>query len=67
MGGLFYGHTNRKYGQNLPVTGFQDLTGIPTQGLRAPKDSLFYSDLGYQLDQIALFGEGTYTINPRAT
>jgi iron complex outermembrane receptor protein len=57
--GGFYGHTTRDYGQDLPVKGFQDLTGIPTQGLRAPKDSLFWSSLGYVLNQFAVFGEGT--------
>ena len=29
------------------------------QGLRAPRDVLFFSDLGYKLDQFALFGEVT--------
>ena len=38
----------------------RDLTGIPTRGLRAPKDTLFFSDLGYKLNQFALFGEGTF-------
>jgi iron complex outermembrane receptor protein len=57
--GGFYGHTTRDYGQDLPVKGFEDLTGIPTQGLRAPKDSLFWSSLGYVLNQFAVFGEGT--------
>src|SRR5262249_51385473 len=48
--GGFFGHTTRDYGQNLPVTGFEALSGIPTQGLRAPKDSLFWSSLGYKLN-----------------
>ena len=43
-------------------TGFEDLTGIPTRGLRAPKDALFFSDLGYKLNQFALFGEGTLSV-----
>jgi iron complex outermembrane recepter protein len=62
VAGGFYSHTNRDYGQTLPVAGFQDLTGIPTQGLRAPKDTLFFSDLGYKLNQFALFGEGTFRV-----
>src|SRR5262249_25220080 len=62
VAGGFYSHTTRDYGQNLPVTGFEELSGIPTQGLRAPKDSLFFSDLGYKLSQFALFGEGTYSL-----
>jgi len=57
VAGGFFSHTDRDYGQNLLVTGFEDLSGIPTRGLRAPKDSLFFSDLRYSLNQIALFGE----------
>jgi iron complex outermembrane recepter protein len=59
VAGGFYSHATRDYGQNLLVKGFEELSGIPTQGLRAPKDVLFFSDLGYKLDQFALFGEGT--------
>jgi iron complex outermembrane receptor protein len=62
VAGAFYSRTDRDYGQDLPVVGFEDLTGIPTRGLRAPKDSLFWSDLGYKLDQFALFGEGTWSL-----
>jgi iron complex outermembrane recepter protein len=62
VAGGFFSHTNRKYGQNLPVAGLEELTGIPTQGLRAPKDTLFFSDLDYKLNQFALFGETTATL-----
>jgi iron complex outermembrane receptor protein len=57
VAGLFYSHTNRDYGQTLPVIGFEDLSGVSTTGLRAPKDTLFFSDLGYTFNQFALFGE----------
>jgi iron complex outermembrane receptor protein len=57
VAGGFFSRTDRDYGQNLLVAGFEDLSGIPTTGLRAPKDSLFFSDLGYKLNQFALFGE----------
>jgi iron complex outermembrane receptor protein len=65
VAGGFFSHTDRDYGQNLVVTGFEDLSGVPTRGLRAPKDSLFFSDLGYKLTQIALFGEGTLSVSDR--
>ena len=61
--GGFFSHTDRQYGQNLLVAGFEELTGIPTAGLRAPRNTLFFSDLGYNLNQFALFGEGTYAVN----
>ncbi len=64
LGGGFFSHTNRHYAQNLPVAGFTALTGIPTQGLRAPTDSLFWSDLDYSLNQFALFGEATIPLSP---
>ena len=65
LGGFFYGHTNRKYAQSLLVSGFEAASGIPTAGLRAPKDVLFFSDLAYRYNQFALFGEGTYSVNDR--
>jgi iron complex outermembrane recepter protein len=65
VAGFFYSHGDRDYGQNLPVIGFTDLSGIPTQGLRAPKDTLFFSDLAYNFDQFALFSEGTLSLTDK--
>ncbi len=65
VGGAFYAYQRRNYGQNLDVSGFEAATGIPTKGLRAPTDSLFFSDLSYKLQQFALFGEGTLSITPK--
>ena len=59
--GAFYTTNTRKYGQSLLVSGFQDASGIPTVGLRAAKDVLFFSDLSYDLNQLALFGEATWS------
>jgi iron complex outermembrane recepter protein len=63
--GGFYANTKRAYSQNLPALGFQDATHINTVGLKAPKDSLFFSDLHYQLDQSAAFGEGTWDVDKK--
>ena len=60
LGGAFYTKIDRDYGQHLLVAGFEDLTGIPTAGLLAPKDGLFWSALSYEFKQFALFGEGTW-------
>jgi iron complex outermembrane receptor protein len=64
VAGAFFSRMDRDYGQDLSVIGFEDRSGIPTRGLRAPKDSLFFSDLGYELNQFALFGEAT--VSPTA-
>jgi iron complex outermembrane receptor protein len=63
--GGFFGDTQRDYGQTLPVTGFESASGIPTTGLRAPRDVLFFSDLSYDLRQTAVFGEATVSLTPR--
>ena len=63
--GGFYSTNTRDYGQSLIVNGFQAATDIPTEGLRAQRDELFYSDLSYELTQSALFGEATATLLPR--
>jgi iron complex outermembrane receptor protein len=60
--GAFYTTNTRTYGQSLLVSGFQDASGIPTVGLRAAKDVLFFSDLSYDLSQLALFGEATWSL-----
>lgn len=57
--GGFFSSSKREYGQSLMVPGFEAATGIPTEGLRAARDELFYSDLSYDLRQSALFGEAT--------
>jgi iron complex outermembrane receptor protein len=63
--GGFYSTNKRDYGQNLLVDRFEELSGIPTAGLRAPKDVLFWSDLSYDLKQFAVFGEATLSVVPR--
>jgi iron complex outermembrane recepter protein len=64
--GLFYSTSERDYGQNLPVHGFTQLSGIPTAGTKlALTDELYKSDLHYDFDQLALFGEATMTLAER--
>ena len=64
--GFFYGTNERDYGQSLPVTGFEAMTGIPTMGrYGAAVDELFHSDLNYELDQTAAFFEITWTASER--
>ena len=61
--GGFFSHIKRDYSQLLRSEGFTAATGIPTQGLLAATDSLFASDLRYKLNQFALFGEATVSLN----
>jgi len=65
LAGGFYSNNTREYGQDLVVTGFESLSEIPTQGLQAPRDVLFFSDLAYDLEQFALFGEATVAVGER--
>ena len=63
--GGFFSRALRDYGQSVMVPGFTAASGIPTQGLRASTDQLFYSALGYRMTQVALFGEGTVPLGSR--
>ncbi|MEM7352992.1 MAG: TonB-dependent receptor [Acidobacteriota bacterium] len=66
VAGVFYSTIERDYGQSLFVNGFENLTGIGTAGnFGAGRDILFFSDLAYELDQLAVFGELTYAVNDR--
>jgi iron complex outermembrane recepter protein len=65
LGGVFYTHLTRHYGQNLLVNDFTQLSGIPTQGIDAPENVLFFSDLRYKLEQFAVFGEATWSVTNR--
>ncbi len=58
--GGFYADQRRHYAQDLIVSGFSAISGIPTASVYAPTDSLFWSDLHYHLKQYAFFGEGTF-------
>jgi iron complex outermembrane receptor protein len=60
--GGFFSTNKRDYGQSLIVSGFEAGSDIPTQGLRAARDELFFSDLAYDLKQTAVFGETTITL-----
>jgi len=61
--GGFYANSRRNYGQELLVSGFTALSGIPTAGKAiAPTDGLFWSDLRYKDRQTALFGEATFSV-----
>lgn len=63
--GGFYSRARRDYGQSVRAPGFEGATGIPTQGTYAERDELFFSDLGYDLKQTAVFGEGTVNVGAR--
>ena len=73
LGGVFYATTDRVYSQRLPTPGYAVATdavfGAGTSAAVAngfPNlDSPFNSDLPYNLEQIAIFGEITYDVTDR--
>jgi iron complex outermembrane receptor protein len=76
LSGVFYGDSTRDYRQNLPVIGFETgcsapgscgpLSGIHTAGTKlALRDELYKSDLHYDYQQLAVFGEATWAISDR--
>ena len=65
VGGLFYSNAERRYGQSLPITGFEAASGFPTMRDHAARDELFFSDLNYDFNQVALFGEVSVAVTER--
>ncbi|MEX1182018.1 MAG: TonB-dependent receptor [Gemmatimonadota bacterium] len=70
--GGFYSRSERDYGQSVMAIGFDEAAapyfGAPvgwTEGIRAERSELFYSDITYDLQQYALFGEGTVALTNR--
>ena len=63
--GAFYANARRDYGQSVRAPGFEAATGAPTAGTYAKRDELYFSKLGYDLHQSALFGEGTVKVGTR--
>lgn len=65
--GAFYQDIDRDYGQNLPTPGYDALLtrlGLPTSaGFNAPPDTPYFSQVPYEFQQFALFGEGTWRFN----
>ncbi len=74
VAGAFYSTIDRDYGQSLLVSGFEAATAAdplgpilsPTMGsFGAGTNVLFFSDLRYEFDQLAVFGEVTHAVNDR--
>lgn len=62
LGGAFFQHAGRRYGQALPTAGYDAFIGAPSSAFNAPADHPFYSDLGYRFRQYAVFGEATWHV-----
>ncbi len=63
--GGFYSNIDRDYAQDLTVAGFSAASGIPSKGIVAPTDHLYFSTVPYKQKQYALFGEATYAMTER--
>jgi len=63
--GFFYSNVDRDFSQTLHVNGFEAMTGIPTEGFAAPKDVLFFSEVPFDQEQTAVFGDVTFHITDR--
>ena len=71
LAGVFYSNSNRAYSQRLPTPGWDEVGGsiigrldLFSNGFDTT-DSPYVSDLTYDLRQVAVFGEATYTFFDR--
>jgi outer membrane receptor protein involved in Fe transport len=78
VAGAFYSDTDRVYGQQLPTPGYDTLVDLllcdgappnclPSTDLGAPvNDMPFFSDIPYNIEQIAIFAEANFSLGERA-
>ena len=67
LGGLFYTNSTRRYGQDVTVPGLNAATGggLAPAGVVSPLDTLYFARFDYDLDQFAVFGEGTMKLTDK--
>ena len=73
LAGVFYSNINRAYSQRLPTPGYDAVidttlgagTSDAARNGFSDRDSPYVSDLTYDLRQVAVFGEATYTFFDR--
>jgi iron complex outermembrane receptor protein len=58
--GAFYQQVDRDYQQSLPTPGWDAALGIDNTEFNAPADHPYFSELTYDFEQFAAFGEGTF-------
>jgi iron complex outermembrane receptor protein len=58
--GAFYQQVDREYRQDLPTPGWDALVGFDNTTYNAPTDHPYFSELTYDFEQFAVFGEGTF-------
>jgi iron complex outermembrane recepter protein len=63
--GGFFSDIERNYGQTLRAPGYDALLGAPGPTFGAPVDTPFFSRIPYDLEQQALFAEGSFDITER--
>ena len=66
LAGVFYSNVEREYSQRLPTSGYEAIApSADPPNFPDAVDSPYNSDLTYDLRQVALFGEATYTLLDR--
>ena len=69
VAGAFYQQVDRNYGQSLPTPGYDALAvslgAHDSAFYGAPPDTPYFSDLTYDFQQFAVFGEATYRFSPQ--
>jgi iron complex outermembrane receptor protein len=66
LAGVFYSNVERDYSQRLPTPGYEAIApSADPPNFPDAVDSPYNSDLTYDLRQVALFGEATYTLLDR--
>ena len=67
IGGLLFQQQNHEFGQDLPVPGIDDVSGIPSEDFLSRPDLIYSSRIGIETTQLSLFGEASINLFDRLT
>lgn len=67
IGGLLFQQQNHDFGQDMPVPGIDDVSGIPSEDFLSEPDLIYSSRIALETTQLSLFGEASITFFDRLT
>lgn len=67
IGGLLFQQQNHDFGQDMPVPGIDDFSGLPSEDFLSQPDNVYSSRIDIETTQLSVFGEASITFFDRLT
>jgi outer membrane receptor protein involved in Fe transport len=67
IGGVLFQQQNHDFGQDMPVPGIDDFSGLPSEDFQSQPDNVYRSRIDIETTQLSLFGEASIKLFDRLT